>query len=830
MDGAAKSADKVAKHLLPPQPHHLSLYIDQRFPEPKGFWFTGRSGPLQYLTYLSDADRGVLVTRPAFEIVEEQDITPVPMPTKVFAKGEMKKLSIKDYQKRKKSISPADNDMSVKVEPGSNGAIDLKPQKENGRADETKPKERHDGERQDSQSERTRLALNGERSNTSKPVTVSDVLSRKRGPEPERNLPPSKRSKNEASSSSRPEQAARQAKPETPRDRDHRTTDRQHRETRSETLHPTINGLPPPETERERYVSASPKSTIQVNGTKPRLDSATSTPRKGDSKSALPQLLSPLHPSLFDELDEPDRTRRRPGDKFPAKASKSDGPPPAKKQKTMAIPELLSPTLPPIVEAELARLKKSLSSKDDSSSLSPEPPSARKTKVPVKLIKEETPTPSRPSKIVTLKIKRAVFLKTAKELLRLPSKYEKEKERSISVENTPPPARKRPPRVAVEEVIPENIVPLKRKLPAVADALVAKPSGLSTPVKQQAGGGVGATSLSATAMSRVTSSQSQTIGDTPGAHNHSATPGTGGAAAAAAAAERSRPPPPSSAAAPPPPPPMDSAEAARVWASVKKFKERHREYEKTGMRLKHTRDRMWRVRETPLTPADEQKITALHFEMVLAYMVAFNALNQARILERKICDCDSWETLLPHFYELKNRVAGNGNRALKALALQMQALCLEQITFAFGTLDPAQAAGYFARWQKLDRQRGATWAEAVALAEGVEDRRLKVVMGPWMKVEEAVGAALRVMQRWAERERVRWVAEVFREKEGREREREREGERERDGAGGREREREKEKERDRGGGGRDRERERDRERDRESGRGLTMNGVKSSAS
>ncbi len=64
MDGAANKADRIAKRLLPERPHILALSLDRRFPNPKGFWFTSSSSPLQYMTYLSDANRGILLTRP----------------------------------------------------------------------------------------------------------------------------------------------------------------------------------------------------------------------------------------------------------------------------------------------------------------------------------------------------------------------------------------------------------------------------------------------------------------------------------------------------------------------------------------------------------------------------------------------------------------------------------------------------------------------------------------------------------------------------------------------------------------------------------------------
>jgi len=204
------------------------------------------------------------------------------------------------------------------------------------------------------------------------------------------------------------------------------------------------------------------------------------------------------------------------------------------------------------------------------------------------------------------------------------------------------------------------------------------------------------------------------------------------------------------------------------------YKERHAEYQRLGGKLKHARDDLCRERGSNMTPADERRATALHFEMILAYTVAFHSLNQARHLERKAGDIIAWESLLPHLAELRNRV--QGNKALRALAVQMHVLCLEQITITFATLDPGAAAATFTRWCKHVRARTAMWAEADSMWERVDDTRLRTVIAPWMTLEDAVAAVLAVMRRWADKDAVRWVPEVS-IKGDRERERERERER-----------------------------------------------------
>ncbi|KAK0651361.1 hypothetical protein B0T16DRAFT_453837 [Cercophora newfieldiana] len=797
MDGAAKSIEIVAKRILPERPHHLSLSLDRKFPKPDGFWFTGASGPLQYLTFVSDADRGILIARPSYDICDGPESAPAPMPVKVLAKGEVKKkLSIKDYQKKKNnSASPTDdNDLTAKTDARPNGApVPAKAPKEEDRKENVKSVEKQEMRQEGQRLEKPRPELNGERTKSSQqPKLLPDLESRKRNADTDGNPPPQKRVKSE-SIPPRPD-PSRSTKPEAPRPRD-RAHEKPHRDSRSELLHPTANGLAPSTADRERENTASPRSTIQVNGTRPHSDSGRSTPRKVDmsARTALPELLSPLHPSLEAELNERETSRKRPAEKAPAKTQKTDGHAPSKRLKqSIQIPPLLSPTLPPIVEAELARRKKTPPKGEGSnrSNLTPESPtSARKIKVAPQHADDEEPVqPPRPTRIVTIKLKKGMA-KRAKELLSLPSRSAKDalrKERSMSVEDTPPPARKRPR--LLDDGPSETAVPKRNK--TTGDSVVARPLGPSTPLKQ-----------SATAMSRVTSSQShgtpgnsQTLNLTPGALDR-------------------------------PPTRSDSVEPGRARAAggdvinraqVDYLRERSEEYRVLGSNLKHQRDDIMRgaKEKDGMTRDDERRATALHFEMVLAYMISFSSFNQARVLERKVADLSRFESLLPHYGELKGRIRREGE-ALRALVLQLHALCLEQITAAFQTLDTAAAAQGFARWVKLERLRAPTWADAVAAYEAVEDRRMKTLMGPWSKPDDAIVAALGILRRWAEKNNVRWNPVIMKDKQA-EMDRERERERERP--------RERERERERipegrvnggGGGGRDRDRERDRDRDRD---------------
>jgi hypothetical protein len=165
MDGVAKRAHELAQNTLPERPHHLSRFLTERFPSPDGFWFTRASGPLQYMTYLSDAHRGVLATRPSYDICDDLDPAPLPLPARVLTKadGVKKKLSIKDYQNRIKSASPTDNDAATKMEPKTNGRSDIKSARESARKDGPKPRDSVSDVRNELRPEKPRHEQNGDR-------------------------------------------------------------------------------------------------------------------------------------------------------------------------------------------------------------------------------------------------------------------------------------------------------------------------------------------------------------------------------------------------------------------------------------------------------------------------------------------------------------------------------------------------------------------------------------------------------------------------------------------------------------------------------------------
>ncbi|KAH8907225.1 hypothetical protein BR93DRAFT_686817 [Coniochaeta sp. PMI_546] len=503
---------------------------------------------------------------------------------------------------------------------------------------------------------------------------------------------------------------------------------------------------------------SSPRSTIMVNGARSRAGSSTSTPRKGDRgdipKANIPPLLSP--PFQMDVGEEVPSPRKKPAGKAPLKGPKIAGhsrtssatKPPipdllspihlgldddhdssgrkvqekskvkvqassnTSKRTKLQMPPLLSPTLPPIVEDDLKR-----NPGPKTIPISQLASVAKKTKPAIepKARPEES---SVRSKIVVLKYKKALKARV-QAILSLPSKSRREalrKERSASIERTPP-AKKRP----LPAAEPASEIPSKRSRPA-ADALPPKPAAPTTPLKN-----------SAPSMIRVLSNTSQA--NTPGDSTH-LTPG---------AAER-------------PPTSSENLDPAILLRSAAQ-RDRHARHTKLGSKLKHTKDAIVRNRPpTSISDSENKRAAALHFEMVLSYMIAFKAYNLSRALERKPLDVGLWETLLPHFQELRMRT--HRSRPLLALAVQIHALCLEEYCHGFTSLDEKLAGAVFGRWVRYAKKRREVWEEARALTDKVDEGKMRVNLGPWTSVDDAVTAALLVIRRWAGSEGVDWKSEL----------------------------------------------------------------------
>lgn len=111
MEAAAKTVELLTQRTLPDTPYYLSNSPDWRYrPRPDDHsrpeeWHSTR---LQYSTLLAEADRGVLLTRPDYDMREEPP-KPVSRDISSLSKsgGEKKKLSLSDYKNKKTAPTSA---------------------------------------------------------------------------------------------------------------------------------------------------------------------------------------------------------------------------------------------------------------------------------------------------------------------------------------------------------------------------------------------------------------------------------------------------------------------------------------------------------------------------------------------------------------------------------------------------------------------------------------------------------------------------------------------------------------------------------------------------
>lgn len=121
MEAAAKTVEELSKSILPDKPHQLSFVPDWRYRPPPDAddaesrgakrrfeeWHNTR---LQYLTFVSEADRGTVLTRSYYDMREEPAKL-VPREVSALAKsgstGEKKKLSLSDYKNKKTGVASA---------------------------------------------------------------------------------------------------------------------------------------------------------------------------------------------------------------------------------------------------------------------------------------------------------------------------------------------------------------------------------------------------------------------------------------------------------------------------------------------------------------------------------------------------------------------------------------------------------------------------------------------------------------------------------------------------------------------------------------------------
>ncbi|KAK7755661.1 hypothetical protein SLS62_002272 [Diatrype stigma] len=750
MEEAAKSIESLTKHILPVKPHCLSISATRRYrvhPDDKRLEEQDHR-PLQYSTFVSDADRGVTLTRAYFDIREEpvnphnatsNAPTPRSDPTKPITK-----LSLKDYKNRAKapdgestpkSRAPPSNPVAPKTKPPpphskhAPGAI-AKDMESLAEAKKGTPNSKTETNRRHSPSPETK----------------------KRAPTREEDTRPAKRIKGEDARPNAPSARLQKGDPRDPRDPRDPPNKLERKISHEKKPSKDLKSLPAVTTNGRSALgsmgnrSASPKSIARVNGSQKSITS-NGTPKKTESNShsqtsSVPPLLSPLRIAGLDPKSEdletirasPKKKTEESNSTKPAKKSRDDrepSPSPKKRKVPLKIPPLLSPTLPAIVMEELAKIKKTPSSKEPSQKSlqaagSPQPPAQKTVKSSKReetihveskkelenkkevVFKKEEPE----SFIVTLKYKKRIA-KTVERLLVLPPGGKRKadglkreersaRERSDSIE--PGAARKRP-RTGTE-IHPTEAA----KRPRTSE--VPQPS---TPLPKQA-----------SAMARVASSSS--LAGTPGAAND-LTPSTQQAPEAKRV-------------------PVDLEQVRKLQLKVQSFRE-------LGTRLKHERDRI--MRNAGPIP-DEKHHTAMGAgtQSLLAYMLSFKLEADCRDLEQKARFPKPWKDMIPLIRAIKSDCRSNGQ--MTALLVRIQGICLVYLARALWSYPNQPEAAKDLLQNSKDQQETWRLAEKTRRGLGVYDGssnandggpvgKLMDRLGPWSSPEEAIPVAIEILRK-----------------------------------------------------------------------------------
>ncbi|KAK2018873.1 hypothetical protein LZ32DRAFT_293768 [Colletotrichum eremochloae] len=751
MEAAAKKVQLLAQRILPDRPHHLSVSPDQRFrvpPDHSKLFEEFKHPRLQYMTLLSDADRGMLLTRPYYDMREEPpNPTAHKEPNAKMEKKTVTKLSLSDYKNKQKKVvdSPPDSrtmakpDISRKEKEATDSRMEREPKKMDAY------RHRDSEASKDIKAHKSREPPHDERMGRpeTKPRTAQEnndtPEKRKRTADGDNEVRPQKRARPEASTPL--DERSRTPRDDTPRRKDvHSSQDRTPQ--KDGRLGTSSSSLPNGRSTLKSALgsgSGANKSPVSrargdsINGNRPTPSGSRARAETASSRSAVPPLLSPLH--LPNESDSRPKEKRRDdaGDHNRSlKSLKSEPPPPVKRPKSpIDLPELLSPTLPPIVEEELARMKKTPTKSSASGQRTYPPDSPTTSKRPHTAVKEEDEDRKEPKEkakdkprrfMVTLKYSKK-YNKSVQRLLALPPRKDVVKEeRSVSIEPpAPPQARKRP--ISSTEHISDSIA-VKR--PRTSD--VTSSSKLVAPATP---------SKAATTMSRVASSNSV---NTPG-DGSSLTP------AAPPSSDRDRPQTRD-----------DSREAANP-SKVQSLRDRWGRFIKLGTKLKHERDMLLERKNSdrgaPISDSDSKLSMILGLETALAFMVGFRALVESRRMENKAQDPKQWGSILPLLNVMRHDV--RKSKPLEALFWQLQGVIHEELIKCYWSLDPASHAVHII---SAERGRSTVWKSAFDAVERVEASAMRTNMGPWTSVEDAVASALRIMRRWTQEENVSWRAEV----------------------------------------------------------------------
>ncbi|EGR52838.1 uncharacterized protein TRIREDRAFT_21249 [Trichoderma reesei QM6a] len=767
MEAARKTIKELGQRILPERPHHLAFHPEWRFrPGPgDGNAFEEWNHPrLQYLTLLSDSDRGILLTKSDYDMREEP-AKPLPREVNALAKGgEKKKLSLSDYKNKKtgatSSTSPPEPSIARKKE--SERAGELAATNSNNSNTTTRLAREPAAD--------MRLPL--------KPPTKHPLPPRPPSPVPKKRVAdldddsrPHKRSRPEGGKYADDRASLSRDDAQRRKDRAPAMASRdapQHRDDRPPAPVANSSSLPNGRALLKSAMGSSRNNTSpahrprgdSMNGVRPPGSGSNRvTPTKSEAqKASVPPLLSPLH-LTFDDRDAEERSLAKQNKKRSLEESQAQPKSPSRQHKKsestselkrpqspLRLPPLLSPTLPPVVEAALQlRKKKSLElaegkpakSKDDKEK---EPPSKKKRPAANDLSDaddDDEPLFQRPRKslVVTLKVPKKLR-RDFKRILALSSSTAARKElqaqnqeRSAPPEDSfqPPPARKRP--VAPGDASGTRETSTSQKKPRVPD--IPSSSRLPAPTTPSKRG--------ATSMSRVSSSNS--LAQTPGDNTVNATP------SAPASSDR-----------------RVNGQAMNHPESVeaRAMRDKEARLSTLGRRLKHEADTAMRGGAGGNEP-DLKRGYAISVESLLAFMAGFQAQNMYRGLCNKRSDPSGWSSLFPllEFIEGQmKRQEAHTRRFLPlfVLVLNIHLLAITELIRCHVTVE--NAAVTVTDFTRLERMRFRLWSQLSEALNNIEDPALRLEIPQYQPLDDGLSAIHRMLIDWCHHEDVDWTPDA----------------------------------------------------------------------
>jgi hypothetical protein len=741
MEAAAKSIKSLVSS-LPDRPHHLAVSPDARYQQHPNDTRLEEDAirPLQYMTFLFDVDRGLLLTRAYSDIRKEESHAPrAPQPPADPSKPKTK-FSLKDYKNRKQETTTTTNtpDRPSPRKSHVPPAAPTPPSKPTPPVKDQAPAIKKEN-LSPAADIMLRKTLN--KAHPSLPPRP-DVRRPGTSPSPDRKKRPSDANEERAMKRPKVEGAAPSSlsRVSSRSDTPSKSADRpiSHERKPSRDLKP-----PPPLTNGRSSLNnsagshgASPRSGSQVNGYQKH---SISREEKEDT-IRIPPLLSPLGASgSSSKSDFKPSPTKKPAEKAPKppplKKPRDESEPTSTPKKSRAeIPPLLSPTLPPIVrEAQQLHDKKLNLGKDSSqrSSAQPDSPGSAK-KAPMKPPKDsgtihveskqrrEEP----PSMIVKLKYPKRI----AKTVSRLLALAPRKKTETVKREGSEVPRKdERSARERSDSLEPTYTV-TARKRPRTSTDVSEPPTATKRPKTTEAPQPL-TPSKHATTMQRVASSSSQA--GTPGATN-SLTPAA---------------------------PIMDRRSTSVDPERVNRLRKQHTDLVNLGTRLKHKRDRIMKPKEGSKSSAyptaqERNSAMAASIQSAVAYMAGFKALDDSRDAERKQQDAVNWRSLMPLMRVYRQDC--NQSAQLLALFVRLYAIYLVWYSKALVSMGPSNANTARELFQNM-KDQDQFWKHAYEARRRLDDNataenngpvgRLLDRLGPWSQAEDVVGITISILKK-----------------------------------------------------------------------------------